>query len=254
MTLLLPIGAGLVIGFLIGLTGMGGGALMTPFLLLVMGLDPVMAVGTDLAFAAITKVAGGFQHYRNGNASVKHVAWMAVGSLPASYGGAQIVLHMGPVMVEEIMPTILGSVLILVGIIILARALNMFNPREFDEENWPVPLALIVIGAIGGFLVGMTSIGGGTVIMALMIIFFTIPINHMVGLDVMHGAILAAVAALTYALAGQTNWTLVGLLLIGSIPGVWLGAHAISRIDRRLVRLVLSMLIIGAGINLLFGG
>lgn len=252
MTLLPPIGAGLVIGFLIGLTGMGGGALMTPFLLLVMKLDPVMAVGTDLAFASITKIAGGIQHYRHRNVSLKHVAWMAVGSLPASYVGAQIVLRMGPNLVENVMPTILGGVLVAVGLIILARALNLFAPRQFDEAQWPAPSALITIGVFGGFLVGMTSIGGGTVIMALMIIFFTIPINFMVGLDVLHGAVLASVAALTYAAAGQTDWSLVGLLLIGSVPGVWLGAHAINHIDRRLVRLVLSVLIIGAGLNLLF--
>ena len=87
--------------------------------------------------------------------------------------------------------------------------------------------------------------------MALMIIFFSIPLNYMVGLDVIHGALLAAVAALTYAVAGRTDWSLVGLLLIGSLPGVWLGAHAISHIDRRLIRLILSVLIVGAGINLL---
>ena len=251
MNLLLPIGAGLVIGFLIGLTGMGGGALMTPFLLLVMKLDPVVAVGTDLAFASITKVAGGTKHYRSGNTSLKQVAWMAVGSLPATFAGAQIVLRMAPRLVEGVLPKILGGVLVLVGLLMVAGALNMFAPREFSEAKWPAPLGLIIIGAIGGFLVGMTSIGGGTVIMALMIIFFTIPINYMVGLDVTHGAILAAVAALTYAVAGRTDWSLVGLLLIGSIPGAWLGAHAISRIDRRLVRLTLSVLIIGAGVNLL---
>ncbi len=253
MALLLPIGTGLVIGFLIGLTGMGGGALMTPFLLLVMKFDPVMAVGTDLAFAAITKIAGGIQHYRHRNVSIKHVVWMAVGSLPASYLAAQIVLRMGPQLIENVLPSILGGVLILVGLIILARALNIFAPRVFDVANWPMPIALVGVGAFGGFLVGMTSIGGGTVIMALMIIFFAIPINYMVGMDVVHGAILASFAAFTYALAGQTNWSMVGLLLIGSVPGVWLGVQAVSRIDRRLVRLVLSVLIISAGVNLLFG-
>lgn len=253
MNILLPIGAGFVIGFLIGLTGMGGGALMTPFLLIVMKLDPILAVGTDLAFAALTKIVGSTQHYREGNTSVKHVAWMAVGSLPASFAGAQIVLRMDPDIVKDVLPHVLGGVLILVGLIIMARALNILGPREFDEIEWPLPFSLIIIGIVGGFLVGMTSIGGGTVIMALMLIFFAIPLHYMVGLDVMHGALLAAVAALTYVFAGRTDWSLVGLLLIGSVPGVWLGVQAISRIDRRLIRGVLSLLIIGAGINLLLG-
>ncbi len=253
MDVLLPIGAGLLIGFLIGLSGMGGGALMTPFLLLVMKLNPVTAVATDLAFASITKIAGGTKHYRSGNVSLKQVTWMAVGSLPATFGGAQIVLRMSAELVEGVLPKILGGVLLLVGLIMIVRAFNLVTIRESSGVSWPKPLALILVGAIGGFLVGMTSIGGGTVIMALMILFFAMPINFMVGLDVMHGALLAAGAAITYAAAGRTEWALVGLLLIGSVPGVWLGAHAISRIDRRLVHFTLSLLIIGTGLSLLIG-
>ncbi|MCP5099623.1 MAG: sulfite exporter TauE/SafE family protein [Chloroflexi bacterium] len=254
MDILLPVGAGLIIGFLIGLTGMGGGALMTPFLLVVMKFNPVMAVGTDLAFAAITKIVGGFQHYREGNSSIKYVAWMALGSVPASFWGAHIVLRMNPTIVHDVMPMILGVVLIIVGLIIMARVVNILAPRDFNEIQWPKPIGMVIIGAIGGFLVGLTSIGGGTVIMALMMIFFTIPINYMVGIDVMHGALLASFAAMAYAFAGQTDWSLVGLMLVGSLPGAWLGVRSINRLDRRLVRTVLSLLVIGAGINLLFGG
>ncbi len=251
MTTMLPIGAGFVIGFLIGLTGMGGGALMTPFLFIVMKLEPAAAIGTDLAFAAITKIVGGTHHYRHGNVVPKQVAWMALGSLPASFTSAQLVLRLDPQIVENYLPLFLGAVLILIGLIIMAQALNLLHPRPSTELLWPQPLTMVFIGAVGGFLVGMTSIGGGTVIMAMLMIFFTIPINYLVGLDVLHGALLANVAALTYALAGRTEWSLVGLLLIGSIPGVWLGVHAISRIDRRIIRGVLAVLIIGAGINLL---
>jgi len=109
----------------------------------------------------------------------------------------------------------------------------------------------MLVGAFGGLLVGLTSIGGGTVIMALMLLFFSIPLNEMVGLDVLHGAVLALFSALTYALAGQTNWPIVGLLLIGSLPGVWLGAKAINHIDRRVVRGILAFLVLGAGIHLM---
>lgn len=251
MQIMLPIGAGFMIGFLIGLTGMGGGALMTPFLLIVMKLEPAVAIGTDLAFAAITKIIGGTQHYRHGNVVPKQVAWMALGSLPASFISAQLVLRLDSRIVENILPLVLGAVLILVGAIIIAQALNLLQPRLASELLWPRPLAMVLIGAVGGFLVGMTSIGGGTVIIAMLMIFFTIPVNYLVGLDVLHGALLANVAALNYALAGRTEWSLVGLLLIGSIPGVWCGVHAISRIDRRIIRGVLAVLIFGAGINLL---
>ncbi|MCA9918796.1 MAG: sulfite exporter TauE/SafE family protein, partial [Anaerolineales bacterium] len=249
--IVLPIGAGLLIGFLIGLTGMGGGALMTPFLLLVMKLNPVAAIGTDLAFAAITKVVGGAQHYRHGNASLRQVAWMALGSLPASFFSAQLVLQLPTHLVQDILPNILGGVLILIGLIIMSQAVGLLKPRESEQLVWPRPFAMIAIGAIGGFLVGLTSIGGGTVIMAMLIIFFTIPLNYLVGLDVLHGALLATVAASTYAMSGQTDWSLVGWLLIGSLPGAWLGAHAIKRLNRQLVRTVLALLILGAGLNLL---
>jgi uncharacterized membrane protein YfcA len=251
MDIALPIVAGLLIGFMIGLTGMGGGALMTPFLLLVMKLNPVAAIGTDLAFAAITKIVGGTQHYRHGNTSLMQVAWLALGSLPASFVSAQVVLRLAPHLVKTVLPTILGSVLILVSCIILAQALGLLHPRTTTKLVWPRPWAMVLIGAIGGILVGMTSIGGGTVIMAMFMIFFTVPLNYLVGLDVVHGALLATGVAFSYAIAGQTDWPVVGLLLIGSLPGAWLGAHSVNRLDRRVIRTILALLILGAGINLL---
>jgi uncharacterized membrane protein YfcA len=250
---IIPIGAGLVVGFLIGLTGMGGGALMTPFLLIVMKLNPVLAMGTDLAFAAITKITGGIQHRREHNVSVRRVLWMACGSIPASFLGAQFILRHSEnrMLVEKTIPNLLGITLIVVSLIILARVFRLVGPTKYIEIQWPAPWALVLIGAIGGLLVGITSIGGGTVIMALLLIFFSIPLNYMVGLDVVHGALLALVTAANYALAGQTDWRLVGLLLIGSLPGAWLGARTINRVDRRLVRGILALLVIGAGIDLL---
>ena len=251
--IVLPVGAGLFIGILIGLTGMGGGALMTPFLLIVMKFDPVLAVGTDLAFAAITKISGGIQHRREKNVSLKRVFWMASGSIPASILGAQFILRQteNRTLIEETLPTLLGVTLIIVSVIILARVFRFLGPNKIVEVKWPPAWALFVIGAIGGVLVGMTSIGGGTVIMALLLIFYSIPLNLMVGIDVVHGALLAAIAALNYAFAVQIDWRFVGLLLIGSIPGAWFGAKMVKRLNRRLVRGMLAVLVFGAGIELL---
>jgi len=253
MDIILPISAGLMVGFLIGLTGMGGGALMTPFLLLVMKFDPIHAVGTDLTFAAITKVFGGIQHRREENVSFKRVFWLAVGSIPASFLGAQFILRNSGNrnLIDETLPNVLGTTLIIVSLVILGRVFNLLGPKEAPEIRWPEPWAMIGIGALGGLLVGMTSIGGGTVIMALLLIFFSIPLNLMIGVDVVHGALLAMISATSYVFAGQTDFTLVGLLLIGSLPGAWLGARAINRIDLRIVRGILAFLIIGAGIDLL---
>lgn len=226
---------------------------MTPFLLIFMKLDPVLAVGTDLAFSAITKIVGGLQHRREQNVSIKRVFWMACGSLPASFLGAQFILHQinNQQLIKEFLPHFLGVTLIVVSLIILARIFRMLGPKEHVEIAWPAPWALVAIGAVGGLLVGMTSIGGGTVIMALMLIFFAIPLNLLVGLDVMHGAVLAVVTALNYIAAGETYWGLVGLLLIGSIPGSWLGARMVTRIDRRVIRGILAIFVLSAGVNLL---
>lgn len=253
---LLMIGAGLLIGFLIGLTGMGGGALMTPFLIAIMRFDPVHAVGTDLAFAAITKVVGGLGHHHESKVPLKPVMWMATGSIPASILGSQFVLRQtdNRQLVEEFLPTLLGWTLIIVSIIIIARVFRFLGPKKESQVRYPPPWSLIIIGAIGGVLVGMTSIGGGTVIMALLLLFFSIPLNYMVGLDVMHGALLATISAFSYIFAGQTDWMSVGLLLVGSLPGVWLGARAVHRLNLLVVRGILGLLVLGAGLQLLLGG
>lgn len=256
MFIIVPVCAGFVVGFLIGLTGMGGGAIMTPFLILVMRLNPITAVGTDLVFASITKIIGGTKHWKEDNVSLKRVAWLASGSLPAATLTARYAVTRteNRLFVEEVLPKILGLVLILIGLTIFGRITRILGPKDNVEIQWPAPIALVLIGVAGGALVGLTSIGGGTVIMALFLIFFSIPLNYLVGLDVMHGAILALVAALTYAFSEQVKWDLAGLMLIGSLPGVWLGARSVKSFDLRIVRGVIAVLIMAAGVTLLFGG
>ncbi len=234
---------------------MGGGALMTPFLIIIMKLDPVLALGTDLAFASFTKIVGSVQHRREKNVRFRYVLWMATGSLPGAILSARFVLSQteNRYLIEDVLPKILGLALIGISLLIFARAHNILAPRTQAKIRVPTFWSLMGIGIIGGILVGLTSVGGGTVIMGLLIVLFTIPLHEMVGLDVAHGALLASIAATTYGLAGQTNWPLVGLMLIGSLPGVWLGARSVSRINPRLVRTILSVLIFGAGLHLLLG-
>lgn len=250
------LGAGLVTGFLIGLTGMGGGALMTPFLLTVMKFNPILAVGTDLVFAAITKVIGGLGHHHETKISLKPVLWMGIGSVPASILGSQFLLHQtdNHQLVNVFLPKLLGWTLVTVSVIIIARAFRLLGPKASVDVRYPSAFALLIIGAVGGGLVGMTSIGGGTVIMALLLLFFSMPLNYIVGLDVMHGALLAITSALGYVFAGQTDFGTVGVLLLGSLPGVWLGAKVVHRINLLLVRGILALLILLVGINLLMGG
>jgi uncharacterized membrane protein YfcA len=252
---LLIILIGLIVGFMIGLTGMGGGALMTPFMLIVLKMDPVIAIGTDLTFAAITKVVGGLKHRREENVNFTAVGWMAAGSLPASFFGAQIVLRLGRQdFIINGLPKILGATLALVALLIALRAAGLIKAKDDRAPKLPSPVGLAGIGVIGGFLVGMTSIGGGTVIMALLMLFYAIPLNYLVGLDVVHGALLAGVSAFSYNLAGKVDWSIVIWLLLGSLPGVWMGARAVARVNRSLVRFSLAAFIFLAGLRLLFGG
>jgi uncharacterized membrane protein YfcA len=204
----------------------------------------------------VTKIVGGIGHHHESKVSVKPVLWMAAGSIPASLLGSRFVLSQtdNRYLIDEFLPAFLGWTLVSVSIIIIARSFHVLGPKKESEVRYPSPGALMAIGAVGGLLVGMTSIGGGTVIMALLLLFYSIPLGYLVGLDVMHGALLAIISALSYIFAGETDLVSVGLLLIGSLPGVWLGARAVHRMNVLLVRGVLGLLVLGAGLQLLLGG
>jgi uncharacterized membrane protein YfcA len=250
--ILLIIAAGLVVGALIGMTGMGGGAIMTPFLILVMKVDPVLAIGTDLVFASITKWMSGLQHRRQKNVGLRMVAWMALGSVPMSFLMSSLVLSQVDAKnaIQPLLARILGAVLIFVSLYTLARVFNLIQVKQ--DEHWPPAWALTLIGALGGGLVGLTSVGSGTIIMASLLIFYAIPPVQMVGLDIMHGAILTTVPAGVYTFAGEVNWHLVLLLLLGSIPGAWLGTSLANAVPQRMVRGVLSVFLIVAGVRLFY--
>lgn len=247
----LIVAVGFLVGMLIGLTGMGGGAIMTPFLILVLKIEPLVAIGTDLVFAALTKWVSGFQHRRQDNVGLRMVFWMSLGSLPAAYLVSSYVLaHVGEnLFLSQALPRLLGGVLLLVSLYTLART---FDWIRIDENvRWPPAWALTVIGGAGGALVGLTSVGSGTVIMASLLIFFALPPSKLVGLDVMHGALLTSVPAGVYTFSGRVEWSLVLWLLLGSIPGALLGTRLIDTIPQRLVRTLLALLLLLAALKLL---
>jgi uncharacterized membrane protein YfcA len=243
---------GLVVGALISMTGMGGGAIMTPFLILVMKLDPVAAVGTDLAFASITKWVSGVQHRQQNNVAWRMVFWMAVGSLPASLIASNFVLRQADrdESLHQMLGKVIGVVLILVSLYTLARLFKLI--KIVEDANWPPAWALTLIGLSGGTLVGLTSVGSGTIIMASLLIFYSLPSTELVGLDIMHGAVLTTIPAGVYTFAGQVNWHLVVWLLLGSLPGAWLGVRLVSRVPQQMVRGALSFLLLFAGVRLFY--
>jgi uncharacterized protein len=254
----LLIAFGLGVGLLVGMTGVGGGSLMTPLLILVTGVSPVTAVGSDLAYAAVTKTVGGVKHLRQHTVAVRLSCWMAVGSVPAALCGVyalEALQRSQGSEFDDLLLTIVAAAILLTGTVTLARAL--FLPGQVEHERADFELrprhrvAAVIVGIFVGFVLGMTSAGSGALIaMALILIFRLIP-TRVVGTDVFHAAILLWAAALAHIVAGNVDYALVGTLLVGSIPGVWVGAHMSVRVPHATLRLGLGVVLLGAGLALL---
>ena len=248
---------GLGVGVLVGMTGIGGGSLMTPMLILVFGVTPVTAIGSDLAYAAVTKTVGGYKHLRQHTVDVRLSSWMAIGSVPAAVTGVYV-LHLLEDWAgrdfDDLLITILACALLLTGAATLVRSfLKGMTARERDtipmERRHKI--AAVVMGACVGFVLGVTSAGSGALIAVGLILFFRLSPQRVVGTDVFHAAILLWAAGLAHVSAGNVDFGLVGTILIGSIPGVWVGSHWSVRVDPAVLRGTLAIVLIGAGLALL---
>jgi uncharacterized protein len=258
---------GLIIGFLIGLTGMGGGSLMTPVMILVMGVKPVIAVGTDLAYGAITKIVGGAAHFRQDTVNRRTAYLLALGSVPASVLGVGLVTRIkavNPGFVDLFLTRAIAWALILVAIVLVAQPMvtkrhaDAIEPESVDFRDRfqalgdRLPWLLPPIGAVVGFLVGLTSVGSGTLI--VMTLFFLYPRWHLkdlVGTDVFHAAMLVSAAAAAQMVAGNVNIGMTLSLLVGSIPGVLVGSKLVIRIPQVVLRVTLAGVLLISGAKLL---
>jgi uncharacterized membrane protein YfcA len=251
------IGFGLGVGILVGMTGIGGGSLMTPMLILLFGVTPVTAVGTDLAYAAVTKTVGGYKHWTQRTVDFKLSAWMALGSVPSAVLGVYV-LHVleGALGAEfdDVLLTLLAGALLLCGVATLARALmKRFHARERAE----VPMdrrhkiGAVCLGVFVGFVLGITSAGSGALIAVGLILIFRLIPTRVVGTDVFHAAILLWAASAAHLVSGNVDFGLAATLLIGSVPGVWVGSHWSVRVPQEILRATLSVVLIGAGMALL---
>jgi uncharacterized membrane protein YfcA len=248
--------AGFVVGFLVGLTGVGGGSLMTPILLLIYNIKPAVAVGTDLLYASVTKSVGIFAHGKLGNIDWRIVKRLAVGSVPASVLTLWA-LHSMDLQSGNVVTTIkfwLGIALIVTSAAVLLR--NKLMSLVAKEEWIParfVPGATVALGVILGGLVTLTSVGAGALgVTALILLYPKEKITTIVGSDIAHAVPLTLVAGLGHASLGTIDYSLLGTLLIGSIPGIYLGSHMSSRVAEHWVRIALSMILIYVGFKLVF--
>jgi uncharacterized membrane protein YfcA len=248
---------GLGVGILVGMTGIGGGSLMTPMLILVFGVTPVTAIGTDLAYAAVTKTVGGYKHLKQKTVDLTLSSWMAVGSVPAAIGGVYVLTLLEDWLgrdFEDAVIAILAGALLLTGAATLVRAfLKSMHERERDtiEMERRHKVAAVVLGVCVGFVLGVTSAGSGALIAVGLILLFRLSPQRVVGTDVFHAAILLWAAGLAHVIAGNVDFGLAGTILLGSVPGVWLGSHWSVRVEPAVLRTTLAVVLIGAGLALL---
>jgi len=241
---------GFGVGILVGTTGMGGGSLMTPLLILLFGIKPVVAVGTDLAYAAITKTAGGFLHFRKGTVQTNLAFWLAAGSCPGAVLGVILLERLG---LDDILLPLISGALLLTGALVLFRALMTRGANERDEVVLETrhKVAAVFLGASVGFVLGLTSAGSGTLIAIGLILGFRLAPRRVVGTDVFHAALLLWVAAIAHLFSGNVDLALTATILIGSLPGVWLGTHLSTVLPERGLRPALGVVLLSAGLALL---
>jgi uncharacterized protein len=252
---------GFGIGVLVGMTGMGGASLMTPLLILIFGVSPVTAIGTDILYAAVTKTVGGWQHLKAGTVHKGLAFWMAVGSVPSALGGVFVIELLkdayGQDELEKIVFGILGATLLVVGISTLLR--TIFIP-DVIKERFALHLhrrhiiAAVLTGVTTGFVIGLTSAGSGTLIGIILIAVFRLTPQRVVGTDIFHAAVLLWAAGLAHWGAGNVDFGLVGTILLGSIPGVLVGGKLALKTGKNLLRGALSAVLIASGIILITKG
>jgi len=232
--------SGFGVGAIVGMTGVGGGSLMTPLLLTVFKLHPAVAIGTDLWFAAITKSAGSASHHLAGHVQWRVTALLLAGSIPASIGTVALMHFTG------VTKGWAAALTFSLGIALLLTAVTVAYKQSRK------PLLTVICGLILGVLVSLSSIGAGAIgATMLMLLYPRLESHRIVGTDIAHAVPLTLVAGIGHATLGHVDWTLLGALLIGSIPGIWIGAQLTRRMPEKLVRALLCISLVTAGLKVI---
>lgn len=254
---------GLLVGFVVGLTGMGGGALMTPMLIFVFKIDPLIAVSSDVVASLFMKPAGAIVHLRRKTVNLRLVFWLCVGSVPAAFCGAFLIqrLPFGENL-DDALKIVIGIALLLATAGLIVRAVLQMTrgktatgegpatPSAPDVVVRPVPTA--VLGAIAGLLVGMTSVGAGSIIIVILLLMYpALKASQVVGTDLVQAIPLVAAASAGHLLYGEFSLGLTVSLLIGAIPGAWFGAQVSARAPGGLIRRALAILLLASGLKLI---
>lgn len=250
--------SGFFVGLLVGATGVGGGSLMTPLLVLVMGVAPATAVGTDLLYASLTKVGGAWAHGRRNNIDWRICGLLAAGSLPAAAATllALSQLSVDPEHYASVLKRCLGVALMIsaVALLLRNRLHEMALRRSTGTELEPsAPMTTVVTGVVVGALVTATSVGAGALgVAALLFLYPKLATTRIVGTDIAHAVPLTLLAGLGHASLGGVDLHLLGNLLLGSLPGVWVGSHLSRALPEHFLRILLACVLVLVASRLLF--
>ena len=250
--------AGFSVGAIVGLTGVGGGSLMTPLLVLMFGINPSVAVGTDLLYAAVTKAGGTLAHGMKGTVDWQVTRRLASGSIPAAALTLLALAWFAPGGVggaTSLIKVSLGVALLLTAVAIICRKhIQDFALRHSKGQENPRRTAILTVitGAVLGVLVSISSVGAGALgVSALFFLYPRLPTLRIVGSDIAHAVPLTLVAGIGHWFLGSVDWSLLGSLLIGSLPGIWLGSHISTRVPDRVLRPILATMLVLVGSKLI---
>src|SRR5262249_21045480 len=248
---------GFGVGFLVGLTGMGGGSIMTPLLVLIFGIKPTTAIATDMAYAAVTKSAGSWRHLKLKTVNLPLVYWMALGSVPMAILGVWFLdllkRELGD-QLDETVFAILAACLLVVGAATLLRGFFLakkIQERDDFEMHTRHKVVAAAIGATTGFVIGLSSAGSGTLIGMMLLTVYRLRPQKVVGTDIVHAAILLWAAGIAHAIGGNVDYGLMVNILIGSIPGVIIGSQLSVKWPQGVLRGALGVILIAAGITIM---
>jgi uncharacterized membrane protein YfcA len=248
--------AGLLIGVLVGMTGMGGGSLMTPILIFFFNFNPAVAIGTDILHGAVFKSFGAARHRRLGTVRARLGAWMLLGSAPTSLAGVWVATYLTDRYgdrVDSVQGKVLGATLVVGGIAFLAKALLRGSGKATglgaltDRDR----VVAVAIGAVGGFVVGLTSVGSGTLFALAMLLAYPLAARFVVGTDIFHAAALLWVAGFGHLVAGNVELGAIGWLLVGSVPGILIGSQVAVGLPEHTLRFALAAALGLSGLKLL---
>ena len=251
----LVVAGGFIVGFLVGMTGVGAGSLMTPFLITKIGVSPTLAVGTDLLFPSITKASAVWPHHNFGNVNWRLVAWLAAGSVPGSIAMLTLLHVLDPdtaslsMFIKEalIAALLISSIAILIYPIITRRGAQVAEPGEVPVRRLPTLLLGLGLGSV----VTLTSVGAGAIgVVILTLLYPMMRTRRLIGTDIVHAVPLTLISGLGHMSIGNTSFALLGLLLLGSVPGIAIGSRLTGKLPDWLLRIFLSAILCFAAYQL----